>query len=54
MEEIRSLAFEVSSESTSSQDVTEEFHDLEVRLDNLRATRARLEKFMAMGEFKEA
>lgn len=38
---------EVTQRAVSAQDVTEEFHDLEVRLENLRATRDRLEKFMA-------
>jgi heme/copper-type cytochrome/quinol oxidase subunit 2 len=46
MEEIRSLAFEVSSESTSSQDVTEEFVDLEARVANLEATADRVRGFL--------
>mgnify|MGYP000148814780 CR=1 FL=1 len=33
--------------SVSATDVSEEFHDLEVRLDNLRATRKRLQEFLA-------
>ncbi len=46
VEEIRSLAFEVSSESTSSQDVTEEFVDLEARVANLEATADRVRGFL--------
>ena len=37
----------VTSRSVQADDVSEEFHDLEVRLTNLRATRARLQDFMA-------
>ncbi|HSO34919.1 MAG TPA: DUF4349 domain-containing protein, partial [Labilithrix sp.] len=37
----------VVSRSVSADDVSEEFHDLEVRLVNLRATRARLQEFLA-------
>lgn len=37
---------DVQSRSVSAQDVTEEYNDLEVRLQNLRATRARLEDFL--------
>jgi hypothetical protein len=37
----------VASRSVSADDVSEEFHDLEVRLANLRATRQRLQEFMA-------
>jgi len=37
---------EVRSRHVTAQDVTEEFHDLEVRLQNLRATRKRLEEFL--------
>ena len=37
----------VTSRSVSADDVSEEFHDLEVRLANLRATRQRLQEFMA-------
>jgi len=38
---------EVTQRAVSEQDVTEEFHDLEVRLENFRVTRKRLEQFMA-------
>jgi len=37
----------VVNRSVSADDVSEEFHDLEVRLVNLRATRARLQEFLA-------
>jgi hypothetical protein len=37
----------VVSRSVAADDVSEEFHDLEVRLVNLRATRARLQEFLA-------
>jgi hypothetical protein len=37
----------VTSRSVQADDVSEEFHDLEVRLTNLRATRARLHELMA-------
>ena len=36
----------VVSRSVTADDVSEEFHDLEVRLGNLRATRARLQDFL--------
>jgi hypothetical protein len=36
----------VTSRSVQADDVSEEFHDLEVRLTNLRATRTRLQEFM--------
>jgi len=36
----------VSNRSVTADDVSEEFHDLEVRLANLRATRTRLQEFM--------
>lgn len=38
---------EVTSRSVSTEDVSEQFHDLEVRLQNLRALRQRLETFFA-------
>jgi hypothetical protein len=37
----------VTNRSVSADDVSEEFHDLEVRLVNLKATRARLQEFLA-------
>jgi hypothetical protein len=36
----------VVSRSVSADDVSEEFHDLEVRLGNLRSTRTRLQEFL--------
>lgn len=36
----------VTNRSVSAEDVSEEFHDLEVRLTNLRTTRTRLQDFM--------
>jgi hypothetical protein len=38
---------EVTSRSVSTEDVSEQFHDLEVRLANLRALRQRLETFFS-------
>lgn len=38
---------EVTSRSVSTEDVSEQFHDLEVRLQNLRALRQRLETFFS-------
>jgi hypothetical protein len=37
----------VTNRSVTADDVSEEFHDLEVRLANLKATRARLQEFLA-------
>lgn len=37
----------VTNRSVKADDVSEEFHDLEVRLANLKATRARLSEFLA-------
>lgn len=41
---------EVTNRSVTAQDVTEEYHDAEVRLQNLRATRDRLEQFLARAQ----
>jgi PKD repeat protein len=49
---LRRLASEVSSESTSSQDVTEEYVDLSARLHNLEATKVQLEKLLEKTEEK--
>ena len=38
---------EVTGRSVSTEDVSEEFHDMEVRLQNLRALRQRLEQFFS-------
>ncbi len=43
---LRGMAVEVNSETTSSQDVTEEYIDLEAQLRNLEATEAQLLKLM--------
>jgi len=43
---LRSMAVEVSAETTSAQDVTEEYVDLEATLRNLEATEAQLLKLM--------
>jgi hypothetical protein len=46
---------EVRSRHVTAQDVTEEFHDLDVRLQNLKATRKRLEEFLTRaGNMQEA
>ncbi len=37
----------VNQRTVSAEDVTEQFHDLEVRLSNLKATQKRLQEFMA-------
>jgi len=46
LDAIAGLATEVNSISTSGQDVTEEFVDLDARLGNLEATAARLRTFL--------
>ncbi len=46
LEALRGLAVEVQSESTSGQDVTEEFVDLSARLGNLEATADRVRSFL--------
>jgi hypothetical protein len=46
LEAIKGLAMEVTSESSSGQDVTEEFVDLSSRLENLEATAARVRNFL--------
>ena len=46
MSVLRSMAVEVNSETTSAQDVTEEYVDLEATLRNLEATEAQLLKLM--------
>jgi hypothetical protein len=43
---IKALALEVTSESTSGQDVTDEFVDLSSRLSNLEATASRVRNFL--------
>jgi len=50
---LRKLAVEVSSESTSSKDVTEEYVDLSAKLQNLEATEEQLLKIMEKAETVE-
>jgi hypothetical protein len=44
--DLRAMATDVTSESTSGEDVTEEFVDLEARLGNLEATAERVRAFL--------
>lgn len=53
LEALRSLAVEVEHESTSGQDVTEEFVDLSARLENLEATAERVRSFLDDAETVE-
>jgi hypothetical protein len=46
LEKITALG-EVTHQSVSAEDVSEEFHDAEVRLENLKATQKRLQEFLA-------
>jgi hypothetical protein len=46
LEALRNLAVEVRNESTSGQDVTEEFVDVSARLENLEATAERVRAFL--------
>ena len=46
LEALRNMAVEVRNESTSGQDVTEEFVDLSARLENLEATADRVRSFL--------
>ncbi|HSW58740.1 MAG TPA: DUF4349 domain-containing protein [Dehalococcoidales bacterium] len=47
MAELRNLAKSITSESSSSQDVSEEYSDLDARIKNLQATEIQLLKIMA-------
>ena len=47
---LRSIAVEVKSESTDSQDVTDEYVDLRSRLDNMMATETRLLEFLELAQ----
>ncbi|MCC6605516.1 MAG: DUF4349 domain-containing protein [Anaerolineae bacterium] len=53
MEALRNMAVEVQQESTSGQDVTEEFVDLSARLENLEATAERVRAFLDEAETVE-
>lgn len=53
LDAIAGLAVEVTSLSTSGQDVTEEYVDLSARLGNLEATAARLREFLAEAQTVE-
>lgn len=46
LEALRGMAVEVRNESTSGQDVTEEFVDVSARLENLEATAERVRAFL--------
>lgn len=46
LEAIRAMAVEVTRETSSGQDVTEEYVDLQSRLENLEATAARVRNFL--------
>ena len=50
MKALRGLAVEVNSETSSSQDVTEEYTDLSAKLRNLEATEAQLLKILEKAE----
>ena len=53
MEALRNMSVEVQQESTSGQDVTEEFVDLSARLENLEATAERVRAFLDEAETVE-
>jgi len=53
MKKLREMAVDVTSESSTSEDVTEEYVDLSARLDNLEATEARLYSIMQKAETVE-
>jgi hypothetical protein len=50
MRRLRGLALRVMDETASGQDVTDEYVDLESRMDNLKATRDRIREFLAQAE----
>ena len=54
MAQLRNLALEVNHDSTSSEDVTQEYVDLESKLRALEAKAARLEELMKEAEDTEA
>jgi hypothetical protein len=54
MQAFEDLAVEVTTESTSSEDITEEYVDLQARLSNLEVVEAQLVKLMEKAEDVEA
>jgi hypothetical protein len=50
MKSLRAFAIEVTSDNTTSQDVSEEFSDLSAKLKNLEATEAQLQEIMKKAE----
>ncbi len=54
MAQLRDLALKVNHENATSQDVTEEYVDLESRLRHLEAKEAQLNKFLEQAENTEA
>jgi hypothetical protein len=50
MRRLRDLALQVVDESASGQDVTDEYVDLQSRLENLEATRDRIRQFLDQAE----
>jgi hypothetical protein len=53
MRRLRGLALRVLDESAAGQDVTDEYVDLQSRLDNLKATRDRIREFLAQAQTVE-
>ena len=50
MRRLRGLALRVTDENISGQDVTDEYVDLQSRLDNLKATRDRIREFLEQAQ----
>jgi hypothetical protein len=53
MRRLRGVAAQVQDETASGQDVTDEYVDLDSRLDNLKATRDRIREFLDQAESVE-
>lgn len=53
MRRLRGVAVQVQDETASGQDVTDEYVDLDSRLDNLKATRDRIREFLDQAESVE-
>jgi Domain of unknown function (DUF4349) len=49
MRQLRSIAFQVTNETSSGQDVSDEYVDQQSRLTNLEATAARVREFLKPG-----